>query len=310
MLVFAALGSASGQSPVVSRAVAITFDDLPGVVHDKGSNLAAIEDLNRKLLAALAKHKASATGFVIEQKVEEDDPNRVRASILELWPKAGMSLGNHTYSHPDYNLVPAAVFQRDLYSAEATIRPLMEKYHQKLVFFRYPYNHLGQTADKKASTLQFLADHHYEVATCTVENSDWMFDVVYHDAIANHDKAGMQRLREAYVEYTRAAFEYFEKRSRTVEGREIPQVLLLHANQLNADFLDDVLSEMESRGYRFKTLSEVQSDPAYRDIDLYVGEDGRMWSERWAIAKKIKPDTADVPKPATWILNEYYRLTH
>ncbi len=308
VLIVIAAASLHGEPPTV-RSVAITFDDLPGVVHGKGSNLTAIQTLNWKILDTLKKHGVPATGFVIESKVQEGDPGRVRASVLEGWVRDGMSLGNHSYSHLDYDKVSTATYERDVYAAEATVRPLMQKYHKQLRFFRYPFNHLGDTAEKKSAMLEFLAKHHYELATCTIENADWMFDVGYHDAMANHDAAAMRRIREAYLQTTDAAFQFYEKRSKVVIGREFPQVLLLHANELNAEMLDDVLTLIEKRGYKFKDLAEVQSDPAYQSKDDYVGPYGWMWTERWAIAKKIAPAAKESPDPPTWILNEYSRLT-
>ena len=292
-----------------TRSVAITFDDLPGVVHEKGADLASMQEINRKLLDILKKHHVPATGFVIGSSVLERGDVASRIAILQDWLTAGMELGNHTYSHLDLNTVTAAQFERDAVRGEGALRPVLEKNSRQLRFLRFPYNHLGDADAKKQEVAQFLTQHGYQVATCTVENYDFTFDLVYFDSIKNHDAAGMQRLREAYLQTTEQAFAYYEKLSRELFGREIPQVMLMHVNELNADTLDQILTLLESRGYRYVTLAEAQSDPAYRIPDTYVGPEGWMWGYRWAPAKGRKADVEHRPVPPRWVLNEYTRLT-
>ena len=68
---------------------------------------------------------------------------------------------------------------------------------------------------------------------------------------------------------------FFEARSIEVVGREFPQVLLLHANQLNADLMPDLLAMFRRRGYTFVSLDRALADEAYRLPDDYAGR-GRL----------------------------------
>jgi peptidoglycan/xylan/chitin deacetylase (PgdA/CDA1 family) len=308
-VIFGFLLIAASQSWAQKRSVAITFDDLPGIVHAKGEELTAIQETNRKILQVLTKHHVPATGFVIGTNVLDRGQVNERVAILQDWLSAGMELGNHTYSHLDLNTVAAGPFERDTIRGEGALRPVLEKNSRTLRFLRYPYNHTGDTEAKKQEVQRFLADHKYEIATSTVENYDWTFDVVYFDNEQNHDTAGMQRVRAAYLATTEESFGYYEKLSMQVFGREFPQVMLMHVNRLNADALDDVLSLIEKRGYRFVSLAEAQSDPAYTTRDAYVGPDGRMWAYRWAPSKGRKADFEHRRVPPRWVLNEYVRLT-
>jgi peptidoglycan/xylan/chitin deacetylase (PgdA/CDA1 family) len=292
-----------------ARTVAITFDDLPGIAHAKGDDLPAIQEINRKLLDTLKKHHVPAIGFVIGSNVLERGDVEKRKAILQDWLSSGMELGNHTYSHLDLNTVSAPQFERDMIRAEGALRPVLERNSRPLRFLRFPYIHTGDTEVKKREVSQFLTQHGYEIATCTVENYDFTFDLVYFDSAKNHDSAGMQRVREAYLQTTDQAFAYYEKLSRELFGHEIPQVMLMHANQLNVDALDDALTLLEKRGYRFVTIGEAQSDPAYKTPDSYIGPEGWMWGYRWADGKGRKPDVAHRPIPPRWVLNEYTRLT-
>ena len=261
---------------------------------------AEVTVLTNSILAALSKHHAPAVGLVNESKVHTGD-DAERAAALGLWLKAGQQLGNHTYSHPDFDKLTLAEFTADAERGELLLKRLLPKYHQQLRFFRFPFNHAGDTEEKKAGFRKWLAQNHYEVATCTIENSDWVFAAAYDKALSRHDSGQIQKIRTAYLDYTDAKLPFFEKASRDVFGREFPQVFLLHANRLNADVLDDLLSHVEKRGYRFVTLEEAQSDAAYRTPDTYISPYGPMWTYRWAPALGKKVDGRNEPEVPKWV---------
>lgn len=73
-----------------------------------------------------------------------------------------------------------------------------------------------------------------------------------------------------------------------VAGYEVKQVLLLHANPLNADYLDDLVRMIKRRGYAFISLDQALEDPAYRLADNYAGPKGLSWIHRWALSKGMK----------------------
>ena len=61
-------------------------------------------------------------------------------------------------------------------------------------------------------------------------------------------------------------------------------MLLLHANELNADYFDDLVRMMRNRGYAFITLEEALKDKAYGLADAQTTR-GLSWIHRWMIAK-------------------------
>ena len=98
----------------------------------------------------------------------------------------------------------------------------------------------------------------------------------------------MSRIVEAYLAHMREVVAFFEEYSVEVVGREMPQVLLLHANALNADHLGEVLFMLEDRGYEYVSLEEALSDPAYALADGYIGPRGLSWLHRWALGKGME----------------------
>ena len=96
---------------------------------------------------------------------------------------------------------------------------------------------------------------------------------------------------------------FFEARSIEVVGREFPQVLLLHANQLNADLMPDLLAMFRRRGYAFVSLDRALADKAYRLPDDYVGRGGFSWIHRWSRTKGMPPKGE--PDPPPWVLESW-----
>ncbi len=273
------------QTPA-ARSVAVTFDDLPiaGVLP---RDIDASRDLTRKLLGAIAAHHIPTIGFVNEDKLNAAngvvDPQRV--DLLKRWLEAGLELGNHSYSHADLHATPLDAFESDVLKGEHVTRGLMEERGLRLRYFRHPYLHTGRDLEKKAQFERFLAEHGYRVAPVTIDNDEYVFAGAYDRSLARGDASLAARIADAYVPYMESKVEFFERNSRDLFGREIPEVLLVHANMLNAERFGDLASMFERRGYRFITLDRALEDEAYRSPDTFVGTGGITWIHRWALTR-------------------------
>ena len=101
-----------------------------------------------------------------------------------------------------------------------------------------------------------------------------------------------------------AVFEFYETQSTMILRYELPQILLMHANRLNADWLDTLLSGIAARGYCFVTLGEALSDDAYQRPDTVVTRFGFSWLHRWAITANMDRSIfRGEPAVPTWITN-------
>ena len=94
------------------------------------------------------------------------------------------------------------------------------------------------------------------------------------------DKELGEKAKKEYLEYANAVFAYEEQESKNLFQREIPQVLLIHDSDLNAECLDALLTQLEKRGYKFISLDDALADPAYATPDLFVGGVGISWLTR------------------------------
>lgn len=272
-----------------SREVAITIDDLPRGGDGGKRTFAEIQGMTERLLAPFREQKIPVTGFVHPGRTELAAPDLRR--ILDLWLDAGADLGNHTWSHADLNRVPVTEYEQDILKAEAALLPVVEARGKKLEFFRYPMLHAGPTVETKRAIAGFLAAHHYRNAPVTFDNSDYMFAALF------TRPEFRARVTREYVPYLESVVAFFERRSAEVVGRDFPQIMLLHANELNSRMMPDILAMFRRRGYRFIALDEALKDAAYRLPENYVGPGGFSWIHRWSMTKGMpnrgEPDEPD-----------------
>jgi peptidoglycan/xylan/chitin deacetylase (PgdA/CDA1 family) len=297
--------SARAQTNQPSRKIAVTFDDLPYVVAGQPQDLRKAQRATKEILRVLQTHRVPVVAFVNEGKLQVTGEVDARIALLRLWVDAGMILGNHTYSHPDLNSVTIEQFQDEIIKGEVVTRRLMQSHRPYQLYFRHPMTHTGDTQAKKEAIEEFLAARGYKVTPHTIENSDFIFNVGYVRALLNKDEVMAKRLRKAYLEFTIAATEFAERISPQIFGREIPQTLLLHANDINADCLEEMLRLFAERGYHFVTLDEAMADPAYQTKDTYISKFGPTWLWRWMKSKGMEVNFKDDPEPPRWVSDLY-----
>jgi peptidoglycan/xylan/chitin deacetylase (PgdA/CDA1 family) len=309
LLIFCFLGLVTSvQAQTARRTMTVTIDDLPYVNHAGDAYLKRARAATLKILNTLNKHKAPAIGFVNEHALEVADQREGRIALLRLWVEHGMMLGNHTYSHPDFNRLTVEQFEEEIAKGDVVTRQLMRSRQPYQLYFRHPMTHTGDTPEKKEAIEKFLAARGYKVTPHTIENSDFIFNVPYVEAMQKNDMALAKRLREEYVAYTIAATAFAEKISPEIFGREIPQTFLIHVNDITADCLDELLTKFEARGYSFVTLDTVMADPAYQTKDTYVSKGGPSWLWRWMKSKGMDLSFNGDPDPPKWILDSYYKI--
>ena len=292
--------------PPPSRSVAVTFDDLPGATASVvGDGLPALEAMTRRLLAAVREARVPAIGFVNEGKLAPGGRREeARVALLNLWLDAGFELGNHTYSHLDLNHTPLSDFENDVRRGEEVTRALLKDRGKSLRYFRHPFLHTGRDLPTKVGLEAFLKARGCRVAPVTHDNGEWIFARAYAAAIQRGDTAAASKIAESYVPYMDAKFDYFERQSQALFGREIPQVLLIHANSLNADTFAALAAMMKMRGYSFVPLDRALEDSAYLSPDTYTGAAGITWLHRWALTRGPGLVLPEEPQVPDWVMKE------
>lgn len=273
-----------------AQKVAITFDDLP-LNGDLPPGVTRV-DVTRNTLAVLQKrHMPAAYGFVNAKKLEG---NADAAEALKLWA-AAEPVGNHTYSHMDLNENPPEAFEHEIEQNEPALELLAAKdgnWH----WLRYPYLREGDTVEKRRAVRVYLLAHQYRVAQVTLDWEDYLWNSAYARCVAKNDATSIAWLRSSYLDIATQYLDLGREMAKLVYGHDINHVLLLHLGAFSSTILADVFDLMEKKGFRFVTLEQAESDPAYEGDPDAGSKYGGTLLEEWMDVKKI-PYPAVAKKP-------------
>lgn len=241
------------------RVIAITVDDLPLGHADGFDSEEHRRAVVERFCRVITDTGVPVTGFV-NMEQHEDHPE-----LMPLWRDCGIQLGNHTWSHPRLGDVALDAYLDDVrrgHEALAAFAP-----EQTTITFRYPYLRRGFDTTEQDAIQQLLQELDSPIAPITINNLDWLYSRDYTQALQNGDEQQAEQLVQEWRWNLEEETENAEWLSRELFSREPPQILLLHANELNADHLGEFLQWLTDRGYRFVPLEEALSDPAYSEPD-------------------------------------------
>lgn len=284
--------------------ICLTIDDLPVVSYGLDSD-EYDSIVTSKIIQACVNKKVPAIGFVLSQQLYTNDTlNAKKIKLLEQWLDAGLDLGNHTFSHPDINHTPLDKYFLDILQAEKGLKEIMKKHGHDLKYFRHPYLHTGNTKEKSDSLEVFLKEHHYEASPVTIDNDDYLFAKVYHNAYLKKDSILMKKIGKEYVDYMVKKLIFFDKKGlELVSFADNKQTLLIHASMLNADYLPELISQYESNGYQFYSQEVILQDTILTSNTVYPTK-GLSWIYRKAFTMgKDQSFKIGDPEVSTFILD-------
>ena len=96
------------------RKMAVTIDDLPYVAMEEAPYLPNAQRATRDILRTLKTYHVPVVGFVNEARLQGNGEINARIALLQQWINAGAILGNHTYSHPDFNRLTIEQFEDEI----------------------------------------------------------------------------------------------------------------------------------------------------------------------------------------------------
>jgi peptidoglycan/xylan/chitin deacetylase (PgdA/CDA1 family) len=238
------------------QSVAFTFDDGPRISQ---TPLLSPQQRNQAMLDALARHKVKAALFVT---AENGATKPEGLALAKAWGDAGHAVGNHTMTHPDLNSpkISLADYQKEVLDCDKIISTLPG--YQK--WLRFTFLREGNTPEKRDGMRKFLKDQGYRNAYVTLDTSDWRLDHKLNEVLAKNPKADLAPIKRAYLAHLKDRALAYRTLSQQVQGRDIPQVILLHHNLVNALWLDDALAMFKDMGWTFITPAEAFRDPVYQ----------------------------------------------
>jgi peptidoglycan/xylan/chitin deacetylase (PgdA/CDA1 family) len=171
-------------------------------------------------------------------------------------------LGNHTWSHPHLSQLTVAQFAEEVTKDEPVLKNLGAGTGWR--WFRYPFLDEGKDEAQRIAARLVLAKHGYRVADVTTSFSDWAWTPAYARCTAKHDERDVAELERLYLAAVKRSIAEDRETAHKLYGRDIPYVLLMHVSAMSAHMMPRVLRIYRNAGYRFVSLPEAESDPAYR----------------------------------------------
>src|ERR1700758_1815367 len=111
----------------------------------------------------------------------------------------GSSWGTNTYSHANFNQVSLQEMEDETIRGEVITRSLLMAAGRSERYFRYPYLFTGPTADLKEAFETFLRSRGYKNAPVTVDNADYMFNDILHEAETQIDNKLAEQTKREYL---------------------------------------------------------------------------------------------------------------
>ena len=213
-----------------ARPVLVTVDDLPIALGSMHEDPAERERITRGLLANFVRHEIKAVGLVTWRNVR----GPADLKLLELWLEAGHELGNHSYSHMDYTRSGIEEYIADVERGRVELARFLEPHGKKVRFFRFPMLHEGDTPQKLRAMREYLARTGQRNLPVTYDNQDWSYERPWIHARRAEDAGTLAEIGEDYLAALRLSIRHHERTGDRLFERELPQILLLHANEVGA----------------------------------------------------------------------------
>lgn len=232
--------AASSSGFAHKKTVAITIDDLPFVGEYRNFHL-------NMMIDTMKENQIPATGFIIAKEVRPDN-----WEILHKFRDSGFGLGNHTFSHANLNKLEAKEYIHEIKEADDLLLPVLTEPK----YFRYPYLAMS-SGDKKNKVLCYLARKNYKVAPITIDSKDFVFNQRLLSTPEADRRTYLNELKPFYLDFIWQQTVKAEEHNEYHHNSDQSQILLIHANLLNAYVLPDIIAMYKQKGYWFVNLEDA-----------------------------------------------------
>jgi peptidoglycan/xylan/chitin deacetylase (PgdA/CDA1 family) len=288
------LGVTFAQTPSPAKTplqIALTFDDLPA--HGPLPPGMARPAVVKSILATLQRENMPPIyGFVNGFRVAQY-PYQIH--ILEAWRAAGNPLGNHTWSHPEFDKLSVEQYEANILRNEPLLRKVSpgSDWH----WFRFPYLEEGNTVEKREQLRAWLGQRGYRIAEVSMDFQDYNRNEPYARCAAKHDEAAIKSLHDSYLDAADESIRVYRQIAQTLYQRDVPYVLLMHVGAFDAHMLPELIALFRSRGFSFVTLQQAMADPIYSVDPKVTSPAGNTFNEMVAQSRNVDtPEMTDRTK--------------
>ncbi len=248
---------------------AITMDDPNTYSTPLFSSL----ERDQLILRHLQKKNIQAALFVCGKRINSKEGNE----LLARWDKGGHIIGNHTYSHKNYNntQITYREYSKDIDRNEKLIKGL--KNFNKL--FRFPFLKSGDSKRKREMIREFLHKKQYKHGYVTIDASDWYISDRLIKKLQKDPHIELEGYKKFYLKHMWERAKYYNDLAQKILGRSPKHTMLIHHNLLSALFLPDLIKYFELKGWSLIDAKNAFSDPIFSlEPNILPSGEGIIWA--------------------------------
>ncbi len=239
-----------------------------------------------QLISKLARRKVPAIGFLQGSMISDDEKlSSLEMKLLRSWRNAGLEIGIGNYKHVWFYDTPYNEYVAGVEKNETIAKDILAEKNLPLRYFSYPYLNTGKNSEERNRFEAWLTSRGLTPVKYTIDNQEWMYSFAYNIAKLNRDNEAADKIRAEFIEYMSKMFDHYETYSQEIFGRDIAQTMVLTPSLLVGNSFDELFGMIEKRGYKFVSMEEALSDPAYQTPENFYGKAGISWFERWRMTQ-------------------------
>lgn len=238
--------------------IALTIDDYPmddGVIFSS-------HERTKKFIEICDRHSCKAAFFCIGSSCVKESG----ASLLSCLDDNGHFLCNHSMNHLHLSSQTLDEFEEEIKLVDEILSP----YRNMRKWYRYPFldygnrSPLGGSYSKTLQSLQILNELGYTEGFVTINTFDWHIDSRLAEAIRNGKSVDYEALKAVYIQLIKSWCEYYIEFYKNEISVEITHTLLLHANDLNALFMEEIIDMINQSGWKIVSPENAFSNINWR----------------------------------------------
>jgi peptidoglycan/xylan/chitin deacetylase (PgdA/CDA1 family) len=211
-------------------------------------------------------------------------------SLQAEWLSSGNLIGSLTFKGRSPKKGTAQEFIDTLSRNEQELAPLLTRFQQKQKYFRYPALKLGLDTERPREIRAFLRKQGFTEVPATIDSRVDSFSQPYCAALSRGDKVCASFISATFKSILLDKTLKARAAAQNIVGRDIKQILMIKANQLTSDLLDELLRSYKAMGVRFISVDEALTDPFYATEDVTRTASRIIWETKQAQGVKERTE--------------------
>ena len=257
-----ALLLASCAAPVPERRIALTYDDAP---LGNGPVFTGAE----RTTSLIRQLEEADTGPVAVFVSTNGTDTPEGAERIRAYADAGHLIANHSDTHPWASQTETSDYIADIDAAEGKLDALGISEGVRRPWFRFPFLDEGGRSngswtggeERRDALRAALAERGLISGYVTVDTYDWHLDRLWQRAVRDGREVDRDALAALYAAMVVDAAKHHDALALEALGRRPAHVLLLHENDLAANFTVDAVRALREAGWTVIHPDEAFADP-------------------------------------------------